>query len=216
MVRSGIDAFQEELLREFFRHETGYFLTGGAALAGFYFGHRKTQDLDLFTLKDEIEKGFNILREISRKLGATIESLQSHPDFRRVLISRGDESVVVDLVHEYVYQLDEHKSIIKGIRIDSPEEIFANKLCALLSRSEIRDLVDIHQLEKAGYDLESALDAAEKKDSGLSAGQLAWVLNSVVIGDSAKIPGDISLPEIKDYLKDLVERLGRLALPESN
>jgi hypothetical protein len=41
---------QLELARAFFRHQpTGYFLTGGAVLAGWELGHRTTDDLDLFT-----------------------------------------------------------------------------------------------------------------------------------------------------------------------
>lgn len=40
---------QRDLLREFFAREQRLFLTGGAALAGFYLHHRKTEDLDLFT-----------------------------------------------------------------------------------------------------------------------------------------------------------------------
>jgi hypothetical protein len=35
------------------------------------------------------------------------------------------------------------KPVLHGIRIDPAEEIFANKLSALLSRAEIRDLVDV-------------------------------------------------------------------------
>jgi hypothetical protein len=45
-----LTALQAEVLGEFFRREQGFFLTGGAALAGFHLCHRETHDLDLFTL----------------------------------------------------------------------------------------------------------------------------------------------------------------------
>jgi hypothetical protein len=38
------------LLFSFFERERGFFLTGGAALAGFYLHHRETTDLDFFTV----------------------------------------------------------------------------------------------------------------------------------------------------------------------
>lgn len=42
---------QLDLARAFFRQQpTGYFLTGGAVLAGWELGHRSTEDLDLFTM----------------------------------------------------------------------------------------------------------------------------------------------------------------------
>ncbi|HVO12611.1 MAG TPA: nucleotidyl transferase AbiEii/AbiGii toxin family protein [Vicinamibacteria bacterium] len=44
-------------------------------------------------------------------------------------------------------------------RVDPAEEIFANKLCTLLGRSEIRDLVDARALEGLGLSLTEALAA---------------------------------------------------------
>jgi hypothetical protein len=43
---SRLDPFQQELLAAFFAREQRFFLTGGAALAGFHLGHRETRDLD--------------------------------------------------------------------------------------------------------------------------------------------------------------------------
>lgn len=214
MTRSALNNLQNEFLREFFGRENHFYLTGGAALVGFYLGHRETNDLDLFTLENEIENGFAITRDVAQALGAGVEAIQTAPDFRRLLVKRGDEAVVVDLVREYVFQLDREKREIGGIRIDSAEEILANKLCALLSRSEIRDLVDVRELEKAGLDLENALSVAQQKDTGLTPAQLAWVLNQIGFGDDLIPPGNVSIIELQDYIHDLIARLKRLAFPE--
>src|SRR3954469_945439 len=40
---SKLTAFQREVLDAFFQRERGFFLTGGAALAGFHLGHRTTE-----------------------------------------------------------------------------------------------------------------------------------------------------------------------------
>ncbi len=213
-MKARLNNLQNDFLGEFFKHETRFYLTGGAALVGFYLGHRETNDLDLFTLDNEIESGFAIVRDAARCLGATVEAIQTAPDFRRLLVKRGDEAVVVDLVREYVFQLEHEKREINGIRIDSPEEILANKLCALLSRSEIRDLVDVRELEKSGFSLENALSVAAKKDTGLTPAQLAWVLHQITFGDDVQPPGGISVIALRDYLNDLITRLKRLAFPE--
>ncbi|MEJ7577422.1 MAG: nucleotidyl transferase AbiEii/AbiGii toxin family protein [Pyrinomonadaceae bacterium] len=214
MTRSALNNLQNEFLREFFRRENRFYLTGGAALVGFYLGHRETNDLDLFTLENEIENGFAIARDVARALDAGIEAIQTAPDFRRLLVKRGDEAVVVDLVQEDVFQLEREKREIGGIRIDSAEEILANKLCALLSRSEIRDLVDVRELEKAGFNLEKALSVAQQKDTGLTPAQLAWVLNQIKFGEDLIPPGNVSVIELEDYVHDLIARLKRLAFPE--
>jgi hypothetical protein len=79
-----------------------------------------------------------------------------------------------------------------GIHVDPPQEILANELCALLSRSEIRDLLDVRALEMAGYRMEDALAAAASKDSGLTPAQLAWVLTQIEVGDKLRPPGGVS------------------------
>jgi len=214
LTGNALNNLQKDFLREFFNRENRFFLSGGAALVGFYFGHRETHDLDLFTLENEIENGFRLVNEVAKELNADVESIQTSPDFRRLLIRRDTEAIVVDLVREYVFQISPEKPIINGIRVDSPEEILANKLCALLSRSEIRDLVDARELEKAGFKLENALSAAQRKDTGLTAAQLAWVLNQIEFGDDLTPPGDVSVVELRDYLNDLIARLKRLAFPE--
>jgi predicted nucleotidyltransferase component of viral defense system len=214
LAKSTLNDLQNDFLREFFKHENHFYLSGGAALAGFYFGHRETHDLDLFTLENEMENGFRLVLEVAKEIHSSVDPIQTSPDFRRLLVNRGDESIVVDLVREYVFQIEHEKRVVNGIRIDTPEEIFANKLCALLSRSEIRDLVDIRELENSGFDLEAALEVAEKKDSGLTPAQLAWVLAQIEFSDDAKIPGEISVSVIRDYLKSLTDKLKRLAFPK--
>jgi len=210
---SKLTAFQKEFLDAFFRREDRFFLTGGAALAGFHLGHRETHDLDLFTVTDALDDGFALASEIAREGGASLESIQTAPDFRRLLIRRGAEAVLIDLVRDRVKQIVPDKPVTHGIRIDPPEEILANKLCALLSRSEIRDLVDVRALEMAGYRVEDALSAAHLKDTGLTPAQLSWVLGEIRLGDDLVPPGEVSPDELRVYLGHLIGRLARLAFP---
>jgi Nucleotidyl transferase AbiEii toxin, Type IV TA system len=211
-VKNQLSPLQEDLLRAFFHREDRFFLSGGGALAGFHLAHRETHDLDLFTHEDALDGGMSALEGAARDLGATIEAIQTAPDFRRVLVQRGAEAVVV---REYVAQASPEKQVIRGIRLDPPTEIMANKLCALLSRSEVRDLVDVRALEQAGYSLDDALAAAAAKDKGLTPAQLAWVLSQIEIGPDLVPPGNVSLEELRNYLDDLIVRLTQKAFPVS-
>lgn len=213
MASNQLSPLQLDFLRAFFQREGRFFLTGGAALAGFHLGHRETHDLDLFTLEDAMADGMSAVAEVAREFNGTLEAIQTSPDFRRVLLRRGTEAIVVDLVREYVTQAVPEKPVVNGIRVDPPQEILANKLCALLSRSEIRDLVDARALELAGYRMEDALQQAAAKDRGLTPAQLGWVLSQIEIGDDLIPPGGVSPEELRRYLTDLVGRLARQAFP---
>lgn len=212
-MNSRLSDLQQDFLNAFFGREARFFLTGGAALAGFHLGHRETHDLDLFTMEDALDAGAAVAAEIARQWSASLESIQTYPDFRRLLLKRNDEAIVIDLVRERVTQLTPEKPVINGVRVDSAEEILANKLCVLLSRSEVRDLVDVRALEASGYRIEDALPAAASKDTGLTPAQLSWILSQIELGDDLVPPGGVSTEELRQYLADLIARLTRLALP---
>lgn len=116
MANNKLTRLQQEFLEAFFRSEDRFFLTGGAALAGFYLGHRQTHDLDLFTLTDALDSGSALVAEIARDFGATVESIQTAPDFRRRLMRRGEEAVMIDLVQDHTLQLVLEKPMVNGIR----------------------------------------------------------------------------------------------------
>jgi hypothetical protein len=213
-VTGRLSRLQEDVLHAFFRRESRFFLTGGAALSGYHLGHRGTEDLDLFTTSPVLDEGEAALREAAHELGATVEAIQTSPTFRRRLVRRGEETVIVDLVLDETVQGHPSKPRQGAVVVDPPEEILANKLCALLSRAEIRDLVDICFLDRAGFPIEPAMTLASRKDGSMSPAQLAWVLSQIKIGDDAAIPGEVGAAELRTFLADLERRLARLSWPE--
>jgi dihydrofolate reductase len=70
-MTDALNPFQRALLEAFFRRAHNFYLTGGAALAGFYLGHRRTEDLDLFTTDETLESGERALQEAADELGAS-------------------------------------------------------------------------------------------------------------------------------------------------
>jgi hypothetical protein len=84
-----LSPIQRDVLR-FFARERGFFLTGGAALAGFHLHHRPTTDLDLFTLDDaSFERGRHVLGAAVAGLGASLDIRQDAPGFLRTAVTRG-------------------------------------------------------------------------------------------------------------------------------
>lgn len=205
---------QRDLLLAFFERERGFFLTGGAALAGFYLHHRETTDLDFFTHDGEaFERGVFALMAAAAHVGAEVSIKQDAPGFKRYLVTRGEDSVLVDTVWEQVPSAYPDKKEEGRVILDSPEEIMVNKLTTLVSRSEPRDIVDLMMLERSGFSIDTALPKALEKDGGCTPGTLAWVLSQVVIPDGATLPGGVSATEARAFVASLVDRFLRAAAP---
>jgi hypothetical protein len=211
---SKLTALQKDVLDAFFQRERGFFLTGGAALAGFHLGHRTTDDLDLFARDaPAFERGRFVLADVAVALGGELQVRQDAPGFTRVVLTRGDEGLVIDLVKDTGPQLHVDKLERDHIMVDPADEILANKLTALVGRAEERDLIDVMFLERAGYPIEAALPAALAKDGGCTPATLAWLLSEITIPDGAVLPAGVSPAELRAYVTELIARLLVLAAP---
>lgn len=213
---SRLTRLQREILDAFFARCGGFFLSGGAALAGFYLHHRETHDLDLFATSEvDIEDGVRALRAAASALGAEAVVERSNPDFRRLRVHRGSELTVVYLVIDRAPQLVAEKPRVGVVRLDPLQEIAANKVCALVGRAAPRDLFDLRTLLERGYGLEQILHDAATKEGGVDPASLAWVLSDLRIGALAAVPPETSAEDLEIFRLDLVERLSRMAIPDS-
>jgi predicted nucleotidyltransferase component of viral defense system len=204
---------QRELIAAFFAREQRFTLTGGGALVGFYFGHRETHDLDFFAGPGpDLDDDARTLQEAASACGASLEPIRRSPTFSRFLARRADERCVIDLVIDATERVDREPRRFGSVRVDTLREIAANKLDALLGRSEIRDLVDLKAILESGEDLERAMRDAERKDAGADPATLAWVLDQITIGPSARLPGGVAPGELDLFRKETVRRLRKLAL----
>lgn len=189
-------------------------LTGGGALAGFHLEHRATRDLDFFWHDGRKELGDIVSRAESLlgDAGLEVRTIQRAPTFHRFQVSRGEESCVVDLVADSAEVLNAPVEIDIGgqsLLVDAPQEILVNKLTTLLSRSEIRDLVDVRALVEKGFDLDRGLADAPRKDAGFSPLVLAWVLKSFPVELLAERSGlpKAEAAELAAFRDGLIDRL---------
>jgi hypothetical protein len=195
-------------------------LTGGGALAGFHLKHRTTRDLDLFW--HGLQQLESLPEEVRSRLiseGLEVSPVQSGATFARLRIKDGAETCILDLVADPVAPIESPVQIRAGsflVLIDTPHEILVNKLNALLSRSELRDLEDVKALLAAGGDLERALADASKKDGGFSPLTLSWVLKELRPASLAQVAGvdPEKAQELETFRDGLVERILELSPPE--
>lgn len=219
MSRDSLTPFQRRLLALLADIRPRWRLTGGGALAGFHAGHRETRDLDLFW--PQVEHFDEVVAEVGRALseaGLSVGHVQNARTFARRVVSDGAESCIIDLVSDSTVIVDPPIEMrVEGVvvLVDSAQEILTNKLCALLSRSELRDLVDTKWLVEHGADFRRAVLQAQAKDSGFSAAVLAWVLhgsNIDAMGSAAGAdPGTVD--ELRRWRDQLVERLVAMSAP---
>jgi hypothetical protein len=210
--RSRLTRLQQDLLVGFFAHPHPFFLTGGAALVGFHFGHRTTEDLDFFAVPGtDLDLGIRVLSSVATDHGATVTPVQTYPDFRRVEVRRGEESCIVDLVVDRAPMLEPVKDQRGPIRLDTLREIAANKISTLIGRSQIKDLLDLKHLIASGIALEQAVADAERKDASANPAALAWVLDQASIRPDARLPYGADPIELDLFRQTLVQQLQRLA-----
>jgi Nucleotidyl transferase AbiEii toxin, Type IV TA system len=195
-------------------------LTGGAALAGFHLKHRTTNDLDLFwhgqsqlgALPQEV-RGWLIA------VGLEVNFLQSGSTFSQLRVGDGQEVCIVDLVAEPIAPTETPERMRIGdisIKVDTPHEILVNKLCALLGRAEIRDLIDVRALLQSGIDLNQALLDAPRKDAGFSPLTLAWVLRDLHPTAMSRISSldPAEAEELESFKERLISALLAAGAPE--
>jgi hypothetical protein len=147
-----------------------------------------------------------------------VEILQGEPSFARLRVTRARETVMVDLIAEPVAPVESPASIDVGgvfILVATPHDSLVDKLCALLGRSELRDLEDVRVLIESGGDLKRALDDAPRKDGAFSPLTLAWVLRNLDISRLAQASdwdGEAAA-RLETYRDRLVDEITALAAP---
>lgn len=207
---------QREIL-DAIRDVGGFFLSGGAALAAGYLGHRRSFDIDLFVVEPgEVESLVGVIKAVAPVRGWTVDVARSYPGFKRLSVKCGDESTMVDIVHEVVPQEVSlaDKPVIDGIRMDDIRDIAANKLCALLGRGEVRDLVDLYFMSLAGVDVPGSLPAAYRKDSGMDPAILADVLRAVPMRlDDLMLISGLNESDLRKFRDRLVDTLVAMSWP---
>ena len=96
-MKKPLTKLQEEVLQDFFAQPIGasYFLTGGTALSGFYFYHRDSIDLDLFTFETiEIEPVRQIFEIIAKQANLSLDHRVATEGYHKFFLIGKDERIL--------------------------------------------------------------------------------------------------------------------------
>jgi hypothetical protein len=154
-------------------------VVGGSGLA-LLLGHRRSEDLDLFCARGEdIEHVVRAVESAASANAANSTRVRSGPGFARLEIVADKEAWRVDVAEDTSVELLGEPVVVDGLRVESLRDQRANKLAAVLGRSELRDLVDLWFIERAGLPAIEGLDDALKKDAGMDPAWLAWAIAQI-------------------------------------
>jgi hypothetical protein len=148
--------------------DSPFYLTGGTALSRGYYNHRYSDDLDYFVNHhEEFQRLTQIqIDRLGIIFGSAVDVDLRSQYFVRVFV--GFERLKIEMVNDvpsHIGAIVDHPTL--G-RVDSRENILANKLTALVDRTLPKDIVDIYFLLMDGLNLKEALLDAESKAAGIA------------------------------------------------
>lgn len=121
-----------------------FYLTGGTALGRFYLNHRYSEDLDFFSNADPsyLQHITSLKSSLPDHFKVDLQNSLFTEDFTRFFIIEEDVFLKIELVNDVKYYKGTPGQFKFGL-IDSPENILANKLTAIVGRDEPKDIFDI-------------------------------------------------------------------------
>lgn len=144
-------------------------LVGGTALAGYYAGHRRSDDIDLFVRDEDAHRAAVLAVESLTRRGAELASQTRTAQYYRALASLDGHAFTVDVaVHGGLWEPADSARASDGVRVASLESLTALKGAALLSRCSEKDLYDLSWLlaNRPGLDAAGLAAAAARVDAG--------------------------------------------------
>ena len=122
-------------------------LVGGTALAGYYAGHRRSDDLDLFARDTNATRATVLAVESLRTVGVTIEELQNTKQFySAVCQSRKHRFAVQVVLDAKLYSVGDAMQAADGVWVADLETLLKTKAATLVSRCSEKDLYDLKWL----------------------------------------------------------------------
>lgn len=213
---------QDLVMEEVFRQEAGFYLSGGTALTRFYFQHRYSDDLDFFTGDP------NTFGDAVRLIVPHIESRHLRVqiavdarDFKRLVIQDQTMNLKVDLVAERVPRVG-LPVYVGTAYVDTVRNILSNKVSAVLSRDEPRDIADVLQIcRNRAFSWVTVLDDAQRKQK-FEAEDLAYriasfpptALNTVLFQSAP--PSAYEVEEALGKISDDIASRGENSLSRAN
>jgi len=160
------------LIEDFFklRDWQGLYLTGGTCLAEYYFGHRISEDIDLFTRDENLFKEARTFFKDPKSFPhGTLSESRTTPYICQYLYRPNSQEnpIKLDLVLDLVPYIGEPISV-SGVWVNNLEDLLSNKIGCLISRNEVKDYLDLFQLIPASHlTVRELMELGSVKEAGL-------------------------------------------------
>lgn len=206
------------LLRAFLsvaeKSDSQMMLVGGTALAGFYAGHRRSDDLDLFCGSPFSFEATWRAVDLLEQEGAIITSRQSSQTYHRRVVEFLDHTFTIDVVlDESIFRVGTRLEAGERLGVASLETLLRMKSATLVSRASEKDLYDLLWLFDHFSDLSLAefLALGKSIDAGVHPEAILSVLGSTRYASSACdfTIGDETPTQALKRIQDLQKRLIR-------
>lgn len=164
--------------------ELGFELAGGTALAAAYLGHRRSEDLDFFSLGGPVRDAVRAFVKACEQDNLPVKrsDKDEQPSFTRLWVA----GVKVEVGRDSPFRLAKSRTVIEGMPVRSLRDLAADKTLALFGRAATRDFVDVYMLQSR-YGLDRLMELAKQKDPGFSRDWFAKALQQVERADPADV-----------------------------
>jgi len=211
-----LSPLQSSFLQAFFQITDAYYLTGGTALSAYYLHHRYSEDLDFFTQDDgAFQAADAITIKACRELKIAFTPVRITSYFKHFRVGTPEDPLTLHFSRDYAPSI-KPATRFGNLLVDSIEDITANKICAALGRTEIKDVLDLYFLDLAGYTVPKYFELAQQKDAGLSLAVLAYALSQFELHE---IPSfmlkPVSLESLQSFQKNTIAWLIAKSAPTS-
>lgn len=137
----------EALVHVFAQGVSGCMLVGGTALAGYYAGHRRSDDLDLFVADGDAVTAVTLAVDSLRREGVEIDELQRTAQFYSAACRSREHRFTVQVVLDVnLFEVGNASTASDGVHVADLQTLLKTKAAALLSRCSEKDLYDLHWL----------------------------------------------------------------------
>lgn len=183
--------------------DTGFYLTGGTAASRGYLEHRFSDDLDYFINDDNrfslwVER---LIQALNKDWKCDV--LMKEERFARLNLVQTNVSLKIEMINDVPARVGETQSHPILGRLDSAENILANKVTALLGREEPKDLADIWGFCcQKDLSLQAAITNAQSKAAGVFPADLGRILCSAQKADWESVRW-IKAPLAETFLSQL-------------
>lgn len=147
-----------------------FFLTGGTCLAEYYFGHRLSEDVDLFTTSpEELEEARKLLTDPRFPHHAQLREIRATSYLVQFLYRKTPETapIKMDIVLDTAPRISPPVPL-NSVQIDSLDDILSNKMGCIISRNAVKDYLDLYQLIPASHlTTRELIDIGLVKEGGL-------------------------------------------------